>query len=200
MATIVYKLGGSLLTLPDLATRLQRVLSARSDARALFVAGGGSAADIVRGWDRIHQLGEERSHWLGLEAMSFNEALLLELVPESCPVESRQAALEAWEADRIPILRAAEFLHRHEQQHGSSLPHNWNVTSDSIAAWLVGHLEADALVLLKSVNAPVDAGTSKLRPESDDVDPFFRRLAAELPELGWINLRSENQRLVRIDV
>ena len=68
---VIYKVGGSLLELPDLPRRLQDVV--RPDVCPLFVIGGGRTADLVREWDRLHQLGEERSHGLALKAMQLNE-------------------------------------------------------------------------------------------------------------------------------
>ena len=82
MRTIVYKVGGSLLSLPDLASRICAVREQCSDSRPLLVVGGGKAADLVRDWDRNHQLGQERSHWLALESMKLNEAFLQELLQE----------------------------------------------------------------------------------------------------------------------
>jgi aspartokinase-like uncharacterized kinase len=45
------------------------------------------------------------------------------------------------------------------------LPHSWEVTSDSIAAWLAGALGAHRVVLVKPVAGEVDALA----------DPWFRR-------------------------
>ena len=58
MGLVVYKLGGSLLSCVDLATRLRAVLEQRPDDRSLIVVGGGAAADVVRDWSRIHGLSE----------------------------------------------------------------------------------------------------------------------------------------------
>jgi aspartokinase-like uncharacterized kinase len=44
------------------------------------------------------------------------------------------------------------------------LPHSWQATSDSIAAFIAGALDAECLVLLKPVGGPVEAL----------VDPVFR--------------------------
>ncbi|MBW3540464.1 MAG: hypothetical protein KY476_09345 [Planctomycetes bacterium] len=54
MTVVVYKLGGSLLTLPGFEQRLERLLASRpEDERPLVVVGGGAAADVVREWDRL---------------------------------------------------------------------------------------------------------------------------------------------------
>ena len=93
MPLVVYKLGGSLLTLSDLDRRVTSLLQqsvplapqsaiGRSLDRAILV-GGGQAADVVRTWDRRHKLGPERSHELALAAMGFNARLVRSLVSDS---------------------------------------------------------------------------------------------------------------------
>ncbi len=74
---IVFKLGGSLLDLPDLALRVRQVIGQRSNSSALIVVGGGAAADAVRDQDRQHNVGDERAHWLAIEAMERNARMLV---------------------------------------------------------------------------------------------------------------------------
>src|SRR5690348_6554608 len=66
---IVYKIGGSLFDLPQLPLVIRRVLAQRPDSSPLLVAGGGRAADLVREWDSVHELGDDVAHALALEAM-----------------------------------------------------------------------------------------------------------------------------------
>src|SRR5262249_17829191 len=67
---VVVKVGGSLFDLQDLGPRLHALLTVRPQCSPLLVPGGGAVADVVRALDRRHQLGEETSHWLALQAMS----------------------------------------------------------------------------------------------------------------------------------
>ena len=69
---IVVKVGGSLFDLPDLGTRLAAWLRQFEESNVLLVPGGGAAADAIRDFDRVHQLGEETSHWLAIQALSLN--------------------------------------------------------------------------------------------------------------------------------
>ena len=55
---MVYKIGGSLLLLHDLAARLLKLLSRSPHCRSLLIVGGGATTDVVRRWDTIHQLGD----------------------------------------------------------------------------------------------------------------------------------------------
>ena len=192
MKTIVYKVGGSLLRLPGLARRIHTVLAERPEGRPLLIAGGGEAADVVRRWDDVHRLGEERAHWLALRSLMLNEALLVQLLPDSRLVKSREAAGDAWAESQIPILCAHDFLRAEESDARPHLPHTWDVTSDSVAAWIAIHWPADELVLLKSTSQPdEDSGVVEF------VDPYFDELTPRLPHVSWVNLRGNNPEIER---
>ena len=184
MKTVVMKIGGSLLGLPDLRARLERLPPLFGDARPLIVAGGGEAADIVRRWDRRHGLDRSQTHRLAIRSMRLNEALLAELIPDSRLVADRSAAAAAWQARRIPVLCAEEFLRADEPRSEIPLPHSWDVTSDSIAAWVTIHWPADRLVLVKATALPTEPHDAP--PE---VDPYFQELTPRIPHVDWVNLR-----------
>ena len=189
--TTVYKLGGSLLTLPDLGARLRRLLDREGAARPLLVVGGGAAADLVRGWQQQHRFDDEAAHWLAIAAMGLNETLVHELLPNSCIVGDRAAAADAWDRGQWPILCAGQFLRAEERRAEEPLPHNWDITSDSIAAWVAIRWPAERLVLLKSTSAPQ---ARRLCPAGQSppnaVDPYFERLHHQLHKVGWVNLRA----------
>jgi len=194
MSITVFKLGGSLLDLPDLAVRLQNAFSKLGNDRPLVISGGGDAADIVRRWHRTFGLDEERSHWLALDAIRLNQRLLLELIPKLELVPTRQAAQVALSHDRIPLLDLAEFVRTEEAlvEPTERLPHCWDVTSDSLAAWVAARWPADRLILLKSVDLP-DAQTddSEQLASAGLIDSFFPQLTNSIPTIEWINLRQE---------
>lgn len=168
MRTIVYKVGGSLLDLPELPRRIAAVLSQRPGTRPLLIVGGGAAADVVRQWDAIHALGEERAHWLALLSMMLGERLLAALLRDSQIVATRAEAEHTWKSGCVPILCAHEFLRTEEPASGDPLPHTWSVTSDSIAAWITHHWPCDELVLLKSVDLP-QADRLKIAPANENL-------------------------------
>lgn len=187
--TIVYKLGGSLLDLPDLGARLSRVVSATPNCRPLLVVGGGPIADVIRDWDQEHALGEERAHWLALDSLFVCEELVLALTPGMQRVASRREAEQAWDAGNVPVLSTAEFVRAEEQQQSVVLPHSWDATSDTIAAWIATVWPADELVLLKSTGLPerIDIGDAA---EGGLVDRCFPAMADTIGKIGWLNLRA----------
>jgi 5-(aminomethyl)-3-furanmethanol phosphate kinase len=190
--TIVLKIGGSLFDLPDLGFRVQKLISHNEIHQPLLMSGGGEAANLVRKWDKIYDLPEEKSHDLAVEALSLNEQLLLHLVPETVLVHNREEAGKAWGQNQVPILNCSHFLKEEEPKQDSSiLPHHWGVTSDSIAAWVTIHWPADALILLKSISIH----SMDLHDQSEYVDPEFNQFVPKLAKIGWCNLRSSNPEL-----
>lgn len=144
---IVVKVGGSLYDLPDLGSRLARVLVALGDTPRLLVPGGGAAADVIRDLDKKHLLGPLKSHWLALRVCAVNAYFLQDLLPgvEVVCQPPREG---------VAILDPYLFALADEGREGC-LPHCWDATSDSVAARVAEWYGAD-LVLLKSVEAEND--------------------------------------------
>ena len=187
--TVVFKLGGSLLTLHGLADKLRFVLSQRSGQRCLILPGGGAAADIVRDWSQIHSLSDETAHWLAISSLDLNRQLLQELL-EWNSVSSRQMAQARWASDQSPLLLDLHAFAIAEESNGEQpLPHDWNFTSDSLAAWTSICWPADELILLKSIPAP-QGMTADEASQRQFVDPYFPRLANQLHRIQWCNLRA----------
>ncbi len=186
----VVKVGGSLLCLPDLGKRLKELLSIlEPKQRVVLVIGGGAAADLVREWDRVHVLGDEAAHQLAVAAMSLNAALLAHVLPATAIVGSVAEAELAWDRGDVPVVDAQRWLQRHDPDSTIPLPHDWSVTSDSIAAWIGLQLQAARLQLVKSIDVPAVA--LEQAAAAGDVDAAFPGFAARLPRIDWVNLREE---------
>jgi aspartokinase-like uncharacterized kinase len=149
----VVKVGGSLFDLPDLGARLGSWLEELGRTEVVLVPGGGSAVDRIRRLDAELQLGEEKSHWLAVAAMSMNAKSLAECLDRSLVVAGLEACRSAWSYGLLPVLDVLPFLHQDETQV-DALPHRWSVTSDALAGRVAEVFEAEQLVLLKSVEIP----------------------------------------------
>ncbi len=187
---VVHKLGGSLLSLDRLPEIVREIARPRPDRGAVIVVGGGAAADLVRAWDGVHRLGDERAHALALEAMRLNEALLSALLPELRPVRNAKQVFAAAREGVIGLLCADCFVRWGEAQGHAPLPRSWDVTSDSIAAWAAGILQASELVLLKSAPLPPGA-TFDDAADAGLVDPRFAELVRPVPRVRWANVRHQ---------
>lgn len=184
MQRTVFKLGGSLLKLPDLHGRIARRLSDRPDEHRLLVVGGGAIVDVVRDWDRTHELGDQRAHDLALDAMELSRTLVCGLLPSAFPVNSVEEAEAVRTRDGMAVLDARRFA----SASSDVLPASWDVTSDTIAAAAAVAWRADELVLLKScpLSTAVDWPTAA---ERGLVDRWFPRIAESIPKITWVEAR-----------
>ena len=155
---VVVKVGGSLLDWPLLKTRLPEWLAQQSPALNVLICGGGKLADAIRQADEHFSLGEESSHWLCIEALSLSARLLAAILSDLPLVTNTVDLLHRRDEQRsgCVVFDPRQFLLEVEPQAaGAHLPHDWTVTSDSIAARVAEVLNADELVLLKSADSPI---------------------------------------------
>jgi aspartokinase-like uncharacterized kinase len=185
---VVVKLGGSLLDWPELPAKLDQYLQTRRSERPVIVIGGGRVTDAIRALDRIHGLGEERSHALALRSLDLTAHLLAALVPTLVVVERIESLDFVWAQEQFPILAPRIFLDDVDARSVDPLPHDWKVTSDSIAARVAQGLGGSELVLVKS--APLPPGTDRQgAARLGLVDPAFPESARRLNRVAYLNLR-----------
>jgi 5-(aminomethyl)-3-furanmethanol phosphate kinase len=170
----VLKVGGSLSHRPRALRRLMTTLEALTGTRTLIVVpGGGRFADQVRRADRRFGLRPSSAHWMAILAMDQLAHVLCDVTPSAVLVRSSDEV----QAGRLNVLAPSAWLIR-----ADPLPHSWDVTSDSIAAWVARTLDARQLILVKSADAPRRVTLDQL---GDLVDPYFARaLSPNLP--CWI--------------
>jgi aspartokinase-like uncharacterized kinase len=185
-ATIV-KVGGSLLTHPDLS-ELTRAWRSQHRRRHVFIVGGGSLADAIRQLDAEQKLGEEFAHWRCVDVLDTTAAIFARL--SGLPVVSAWSDLTAPATTDDVVFAPASFLRCEEPNLPQPLPHSWSVTSDSIAARIADLLDAP-LVLWKSADPP--AGDAATLVRMNYVDAFFARASAHVSDVAFVNLRTWNR-------
>jgi 5-(aminomethyl)-3-furanmethanol phosphate kinase len=156
--TVVFKLGGSLLDLPDLKQRLQRVIKDDyADSPVLILVGGGRIVDAVRYYDSIHHLDIQASHWLCVDLMNSTSGIFQML--SGWPLLSDDGMLKEWLRLNSTFLNlsspaiVAPSAFYSPKLNATALPISWQCTSDSIAALLARLASATELVMLKSTDA-----------------------------------------------
>jgi len=168
----VIKIGGGLASVPGALDRVCRAVAAAGcDHRILVVPGGGAFADSVREFDRTMGLSPDAAHWMAILAMDQYAHVLAERIPGATLIEEPGALLQALTAG-VVVLAPSRWM-----RSADVLPHSWDVTSDSVAAFVAGALDAARLILIKP-------GTEI----PDPVDPCFgTTLPAGLPyfTIGW---------------
>ena len=170
----VIKVGGGLSATPGALEAVCAALGAAGRRhRLLVVPGGGPFADAVREFDRRQPLSPDAAHWMAILAMDQYAHVLTDRIPGAVMVEEAGAVNGVLGEAGIAVLLPSRWL-----RAADVLPHSWDVTSDSIAAFVAGALDAARLVLLKPTSSPAP----------DLVDPWFASaLPAGLPwmVLGW---------------
>ena len=133
MLTVV-KVGGALAR-DDGALRAWCAQIAACGARhpLLVVPGGGAFADAVRRYDDRVGLRGETAHWMAILAMDQFGWALSDLIPGAV----RRHDLGPVRAGAVSILLPAALLRERDP-----LPASWDVTADSIAAWVAGAASA----------------------------------------------------------
>jgi aspartokinase-like uncharacterized kinase len=161
--TTVIKIGGSALAYPALLAQLLARLDACCGQGLVIVPGGGPFADAVRAVDHQHHLTDTAAHWMAIRGMDQFAELLASRLRSGVLVETPAAVRAALAAGRLPVLAPAGWLRAVDP-----LPHSWDVTSDSIAAWVAGALGAGQVVLVKPPGAAghgaTDAHFEKVLP------------------------------------
>jgi aspartokinase-like uncharacterized kinase len=110
----------------------------------VVVPGGGPFADTVRVFDRAHRISSDAAHWMALLAMDQYAHVLLERIEGAVLVEQAGAVAAVVDPAGVAVLAPSRWM-----RAADVLPHTWDATSDSVAAFVAGALDADQLVLVK---------------------------------------------------
>jgi aspartokinase-like uncharacterized kinase len=145
----VLKIGGGLLGKAGaFELTIEAVTAFRSGRHLVVVPGGGPFADAVREMFKRAKIGEDAAHWMAVLGMDQYAHALAARIPDAVLVDGAGGVAAALQAGRLPVLAPYRWL-----RAADPLPHSWDVTSDSIAAWLAGALAARRVVLVKPADA-----------------------------------------------
>ncbi|MEJ0092633.1 MAG: hypothetical protein WDN46_04125 [Methylocella sp.] len=178
MSATIVKLGGSLASSPQREAWLAALVS--WGGPLILVPGGGPFADAVR--DSQDRLGfdDVAAHRMALLAMEQFAVALSSYSKAFVLAASRRDMDAAINAGKIPI-----WLPSLMALGAPDVPACWDVTSDSLAAWLAGIYPAPRLLLIKScdLRGPVSARDLVAHKI---VDPLFPHFAAKSRAAVWI--------------
>ena len=143
----VVKVGGSLCRGVGFAGLCRELGSLGRRHPLLVVPGGGEFADMVRKSYRQYDIGETAAHCMALLAMDQYGYLLNRFIEGSSLETEMASARQTAESGRVAV-----FLPSATVIDADPLPHSWEVTSDTVAAWTACNLSCRRLVLLKNVD------------------------------------------------
>ena len=181
----IIKLGGSLALSPHLRPWLAAIAA---HAGVVVVPGGGPFADAVRAAQAPMGFDHSAAHRMALQAMEQYGLALTSLHPGLALASSRAAIVKLVAQKLAPVWAPQNMAMR------ARLPASWDLTSDSLAAWLAGKLGAQRLVLIKHgsfAGAQSVADLARL----GIVDPLFPRYLARAQVPAWLAAPHDHDRL-----
>ena len=143
-APTVVKLGGSHAFSEHLAGWVEAI--ADCAGHVIVVPGGGPFADAVRDAQPKIGFDDAAAHHMALLAMEQYGCALASLNGAFVLADSADAMERAMDARQVPVWMPSRMALAAED-----IPASWDITSDSLAAWLAGHLGARRLLLVKHV-------------------------------------------------
>ncbi len=161
----VIKLGGSLLDAAVMFDCLSAV--GRYADRVVIVPGGGMFAEQVRIAQGLCRFDDVAAHRMAILAMQQMALLMHSLQPGFAIVDKLESMRSAWQIHRVLI-----WSPQVDQLDSGGVSASWDISSDSLAAWLAGQIGADELLLVKSASI-ADAATLPVLQQQGIVDAAF---------------------------
>jgi dihydroneopterin aldolase len=168
----VVKLGGSTVRAAELESWIAAL--AGSKLPVVIVPGGGLFADQVRETQIRMDFSDTAAHAMAILAMEQFGQVILDRDERLAPARSLQEMTRALDAGKVPVWLPSSLA-----LSAPDIPVSWDVTSDSLAAWLAGKLGAKALLLIKQTGAFFGSDTIDSLATRGIVDACF---AAMLPD------------------
>ncbi len=167
----VIKLGGSLTDSSTLRGWLELIVG-HGQGRAVIVPGGGDFADQVRKAQLHWRFDDLHAHHMAVLAMQQMALLFQGLYPELDLADSPEQINRSLEKGHVVI-----WFPKISVLNQANIPANWNITSDSLSAWLAQTLSAATLTLVKSCAINKNDTNSELI-EKGIVDKAFNQYAS----------------------
>jgi len=168
----IVKLGGSLLDDPVALTQCLSAIE-KAKEKIVIVPGGGLFANQVRSAQQQWKFNEVVAHEMAILAMKqmallFNSIKASFVLAETIPAIDQELTrrwVVIWSPD-VKVLAA------------SKIENSWDVTSDSLSAWLAGQLNATELIVVKSAEIQQNLTLQQMQDQGL-VDKAFSRFTKD---------------------
>lgn len=186
----VVKLGGSLACSDHLRYWLQALSGAGS---LVVVPGGGPFADQVRASQQQCGFDDSTAHYMALLAMEQYGAMLCGLQTGFAPAASIPQVQAVLARGDTPVWMPVSMAMAEPE-----IAHSWEITSDSLAAWLAGRLGAEHLLLVKSVSLDTPSRSVDELAENAVVDPRFGGYLQRFDRPAWMMSACDHPRFATV--
>jgi 5-(aminomethyl)-3-furanmethanol phosphate kinase len=148
MKATMLKVGGSLALCPNKLRNLCQILNEASKTFPLIVVpGGGEFADTVRTLDARFSLSCTASHRMSILGQDQYGMLLKDLMSNAVEVYTFEEAQRELDKKKMPIFLPSKLFLSEDP-----LENSWDVTSDSITAYLAGRMNIDKILFVTNVD------------------------------------------------
>ncbi|MEM4888532.1 MAG: hypothetical protein QXJ64_03730 [Thermosphaera sp.] len=184
---IVVKLSGHLIKYSNVIKEtLSNIKLLSTTASFVLVPGGSLFADSVRELQEKLFFNNDIAHWLAIKAMEMYGSYIANLDESNTVTEvyDLSEVYEAVSAGKIPILMPYRLMRKFDE-----LPHDWSVTSDSIAVYIASLLKANMVIFAKPISVMADEHGNIIRRIttkdlqklcSNIIDPYATKLIIEM--------------------
>jgi aspartokinase-like uncharacterized kinase len=171
---IIIKLGGSLSYSDALVNSLNVVESDYQGRAVVIVPGGGAFADQVRLAQQHWQFDDVTAHHMAILAMQQMALMFKGLKPRFAMADTVFAIQDQLD-QRQTVIWSPDIA----ELDKASIPASWDITSDTLAAWLAKTLSATELILIKSAAIDTNLSLHQLA-EQNIVDKAFCDFVAQV--------------------
>ena len=180
----VFKIGGKILensnNIRSTFSQLTQLYEEKILQKIIIIPGGGSFANFVRKIDEELELGADLAHWMAIYSMNCNGQTLIKNYPDLETINELKAFQNA--KQMFCVFLPYNFLRKDD-----ILPHNWDVTSDSIALYVANKLKLNHCFLIKNIDGIFNIEKELIK----SVSTFEYNELKESNQLGKINKNFE---------
>jgi len=170
---IIIKLGGSLSRSDALVNCLNAVEKNYQGRAVVIVPGGGAFADQVRLAQQQWQFDDTTAHHMALLAMQQMALMFKGLKPDFAIADTVLAIQDQLDQKKT-VIWSPDII----ELDNAGIEASWDITSDSLAAWLAKTVLATELILIKSAAIDADLSLHQLA-EQNIVDKAFCDFVAQ---------------------
>lgn len=176
MSCMIVKLGGSTFGTDEMAQWLDAL--AASPEPLVIVPGGGVFADQVRTSQALMGFSDQAAHAMAILGMEQFGHVLLDQHPEFAKVATLDEIAAACSAGRKAVWMPSLMT-----MDAADIACSWDITSDSLSAWLAAQLGAKSLLLIKQSDAFDAQDDVAALIEANILDIAFGEMLAPFTEL-----------------
>lgn len=184
----IIKLGGSLLNDRVSLTHCLAIIEQKYRDNVVIVPGGGVYADLIRTTQQQWKFSDETAHQMAILAMK-QVALLFNNIKPAFVLSESVTSIQKKIMNQGVTIWSPDI----QELNDADIKASWDVTSDSLAAWLASQLGAIELILIKSAEILANFDAQKMQNEGF-VDKSFNTFTKNISyKITIINIHQFNE-------